>query len=579
MNGRGKDAVSIHSIRRTMLRIYCVVVTLCVAFVLLFPYDPRVNSLGALGSVCMDVISIAVILILVLSLTFEKRAINRTTGWFIMLMIGTITALFFDFLNWAFDGLLQYSDWTNVFTLSSLCCGSVLAAILVVYLGFYMEDMYGVKASALSVKICVACNTISFIITFILGVTKMAFVFVDGHYELGALYDVITVIPILTMICMAVNIARNVKIIGWHDVGAVIGYMLTMICGVVIEAIYGIGATYVGIAIADIFIFIMLQNKHIDRVNKQKDVLADRIMDQYEILESMAGIYSYVNYIDFEEKSSKRFGFEDSISSAINMDNNPHSDLNIILYDGIVDEDKKQFWSYTDLSTLPERMAGVKIISAEFRHKVDGWFRAHYIRIGDSVDQPLNRVIYTIRNIDEEKKNIEKWIRRSNTDELTDCYNRYAYEEEITALNSGAIDDDLVYVSIDVNSLKVTNDAKGHEAGDELLLGAAECMKKCFGPYGKIFRIGGDEFVVIMHADDESLEKVKRELEETTSSWSGELVDEVALSCGYVSYKETEDMDMRQIAVLADKRMYADKAKYYKEKGIDRRWYVGSEQS
>ena len=52
--------------------------------------------------------------------------------------------------------------------------------------------------------------------------------------------------------------------------------------------------------------------------------------------------------------------------------------------------------------------------------------------------------------------------------------------------------DEFTYVSLDVNGLKVINDTKGHTAGDELIIGACQCMKKSLGPYGKLYRIGGD---------------------------------------------------------------------------------------
>ena len=61
----------------------------------------------------------------------------------------------------------------------------------------------------------------------------------------------------------------------------------------------------------------------------------------------------------------------------------------------------------------------------------------------------------------------------------------------------------LTFVSIDVNGLKLVNDSLGHEAGDELLKGAACCIQRCVGPYGKVYRIGGDEFVVLCKLDKE----------------------------------------------------------------------------
>jgi len=558
-------------VERLAMVVFCVFIAVCVASVLLFMYDPSRNALGALGSVCMDVISMAVMIILVVSLLFEKDEITRTTRLFLLLMLETIVALYFDFLTWSSDGSLVYAGWTDVFTVCSLCCGSILAATLVLYLSSYMKDMYGMKGPFLGAKICVILDILSVIVTFILGVTKMAFVFVNGHYELGAAYDVITVVPILTIIFMAVYLACHIKIIGLHDVVAVSGYVLTMVCGALIEASYGIGATYVGVAIADIFIFIMLQNKIVDRIMKQREVLTERISDQYEVLKSMSGIYSYINYIDIDEMTVRRFDKEGSINEHIDIVNDPHSELNKSLFEGIEDELKEKFWAYTDVSTLRERMGNDKIISAEFCHKEDGWFRAQYIRIGDSVGNEIDKVIYAIRNIDEEKKNVEKWIRKSNTDELTGFFNRHAYEDEIASLSDGAIKDNFVYVSIDVNSLKIVNDSRGHEAGDELLVGACECMKQCFGSYGKLFRTGGDEFAALIFADDSQLSEIKKDIEDETENWRGTLNDNLAISCGYVTRKEAGKMPIHQMAVLADKRMYEEKTRYYQKQGIDRR--------
>ena len=70
----------------------------------------------------------------------------------------------------------------------------------------------------------------------------------------------------------------------------------------------------------------------------------------------------------------------------------------------------------------------------------------------------------------------------SNTDELTRCYNRHAYEEDINSLD---LDKEWVYVSMDLNGLKRANDSFGHAAGDELIRAAADCMKNSFSENGK----------------------------------------------------------------------------------------------
>lgn len=556
---------------KILIMIFCAAVTSIVVSVLLFVYKPDQNALGALGSVCMDVFCMMVLMIFVASIAFDRDEISITTKLFWGLMVGTLYALFFDFLTWSLDGSLSFGGWTNLFINASLFSGSILAAVFVLYLSSYLNEMHNLKTASIRAKICVIFNVFSFILTMVLAFSGKAYNIVDGHYVTGPFYDYIVIIPVLSLIYMTGYTARNVKTVGLHDLIAVAGYIFLMICGALIEEIYSIGTTYVSVSIADVYIFIMLQNKLVGRVKKQKELLDAELSKQYEILDSMAGIYSHVNYIDFVKESVRRVFHNDKSYENLDVRHDPHSGLNKRLYDGMEDELKEKFWRFTDLSTLNERMANEKIITAEFCHKEEGWFRASYIRIGDSVSGPIEQVIYAIRNIDEEKKNVEKWIRKSNTDELTGFYNRHAYEDEISALEKTEIKDNFVYVSIDVNSLKITNDTLGHSAGDELLVGASECMKQCFGSYGKLFRTGGDEFVALIFADDSQLEAIKKDIVEVTENWKGKTNNQLAISCGYVAYKETNGMSLHQMAVLADKRMYEDKTRYYQKKGIDRR--------
>ncbi len=96
-------------------------------------------------------------------------------------------------------------------------------------------------------------------------------------------------------------------------------------------------------------------------------------------------------------------------------------------------------------------------------------------------------------------------LHMSVTDVMTGCYNRRAYEDRIRELSSQDIDDDLVYISADLNGLKQINDTLGHAAGDELISGATNCLQKGFGRYGSLYRIGCDEFVALIRVKEESL--------------------------------------------------------------------------
>ncbi len=156
-------------------------------------------------------------------------------------------------------------------------------------------------------------------------------------------------------------------------------------------------------------------------------------------------------------------------------------------------------------------------------------------------------------------------------DQPTGLYNRRAFEEEKTRLQNKGLEKDFVYLIADVNGLKTANDTIGHAAGDELIKGAAETLKKCFGKYGEIYRIGGDEFAVMMHISKEELEQQIKRFEEETSSWRGEQIDELAVSCGYADAKEFPSENISELSEIADERMYAAKEAYYQSSGKDRR--------
>lgn len=158
----------------------------------------------------------------------------------------------------------------------------------------------------------------------------------------------------------------------------------------------------------------------------------------------------------------------------------------------------------------------------------------------------------------------------ANTDELTGLKNRRCYEDDIRNYDPQDENDDLVYISMDVNELKIVNDGLGHAAGDELLKSAVSCMKQCLGSYGTVYRVGGDEFVAIVYADSEKLQLIVSDLEKTVLSWRGKTVDSLSLSYGCCR-RDDSTRSIKDMAKIADENMYAAKAEYYRKKGIDRR--------
>lgn len=116
--------------------------------------------------------------------------------------------------------------------------------------------------------------------------------------------------------------------------------------------------------------------------------------------------------------------------------------------------------------------------------------------------------------------------------------------------------------SLDVNDLKKVNDTKGHLAGDELIIGAADCITQVFGKYGTVFRTGGDEFLVLALQDIDEAD-VRRELSEKMKSWKGHSVEELSVALGMAKLDHDFETRVEEVIHEADVKMYAEKKARY----------------
>ena len=152
-------------------------------------------------------------------------------------------------------------------------------------------------------------------------------------------------------------------------------------------------------------------------------------------------------------------------------------------------------------------------------------------------------------------------------DALTGVFSRFAYNDAVKE----SIPKDFVAFLFDINGLKTVNDSIGHEAGDELIRGAAECIEATFGKNGRVFRIGGDEFAVFATMPHEQVEIALTNLKQKTDNWSGKKVKKLSLSAGYALAWEHEGFSMEELVKEADRAMYEQKKEYYQKIGRDRR--------
>lgn len=167
-------------------------------------------------------------------------------------------------------------------------------------------------------------------------------------------------------------------------------------------------------------------------------------------------------------------------------------------------------------------------------------------------------VVLVFRDVTEKKERIRKIEYLSTHDALTGLYNRICFEEELRRLDS----ERNLPISIifgDMNSLKLTNDIFGHEAGDQLLQKAAGVLKKVCRTNDIIARVGGDEFIVLLPntSEEESLRIIYRVKNHLSQERVKTIKGSISMGC---ATKKTADDDILQVLKKAEKRMYADKA-------------------
>lgn len=98
----------------------------------------------------------------------------------------------------------------------------------------------------------------------------------------------------------------------------------------------------------------------------------------------------------------------------------------------------------------------------------------------------------------QEYRYVEVYKELAFTDILTGLNNRAAFEREFSRISEkGDIGTKISLFMFDLNFLKEVNDQYGHQAGDQLIVGLAECIEKAFDRFGTCYRLGGDEFAAV----------------------------------------------------------------------------------
>ncbi|MBR4573883.1 MAG: GGDEF domain-containing protein [Lachnospiraceae bacterium] len=242
----------------------------------------------------------------------------------------------------------------------------------------------------------------------------------------------------------------------------------------------------------------------------------------------------------------------------------------------VVAEDRERLYQLSSIESLMRSTKEDEIYHINYCRINDEGSR-NYIQLAIARvtdEMGVVRFVCGFRNIDaiiEEEKNRNLLYNMAHMDNMTNVNNRKTFVEYMDSIDPEEIKEEFIFFSFDLNDLKDVNDSLGHEAGDELIKGAANCMKEVLGKYGSVYRTGGDEFAALANIPHDIRADVIRRLKDRFEGWHGEYSQKLSISMGYVSASEDPSMTIEEMRREADKRMYAQKSDYYMQEGNDRR--------
>lgn len=175
------------------------------------------------------------------------------------------------------------------------------------------------------------------------------------------------------------------------------------------------------------------------------------------------------------------------------------------------------------------------------------------------------RLIVGLYNVDVQVKQEKEYEKRlakaeieASVDAMTGVKNKHAYLETETRMDRQITEHSqqpFAVVIFDVNDLKKINDTEGHQAGDQYLRDACKIICEIF-KHSPVFRVGGDEFAVIVQGKDYDdiealIEAVARH------NWEASRTGGIVIACGMSRYDN--DGSVATVFERADHKMYENK--------------------
>ena len=165
-----------------------------------------------------------------------------------------------------------------------------------------------------------------------------------------------------------------------------------------------------------------------------------------------------------------------------------------------------------------------------------------------------------VASINEQRMATRKVLRRATTDAATNLPNRAAFEEAVHKALAGQ-SEGRALAYLDLDHFTLINDTASHAAGDALIHGIGSLLKARLRSGDQVFRIGGDEFALLLSGEAETMElrlqHLQRAVENYRVGWQNHVLN-ITTSIGLVNFQPGE-IDYARLLSLADAACFTAK--------------------
>lgn len=223
-----------------------------------------------------------------------------------------------------------------------------------------------------------------------------------------------------------------------------------------------------------------------------------------QIAERLAEHFDTIYYVDAESEQYAEFSSTNllQVLTAPVGDSRFFEEAQKNIEKVIYPDDRTMLHAFFNKTLLLDGLQFPNIRQIEYRLLTEG--EAVYVRLSAMYTKDKRHLLFCVENIDQQVRALRSANELARTDKLTGTKNKNAYQEKEKSLQAhidvGAILSFGIVVC-DLNNLKQINDTQGHKAGDECIKAAGRLVCSVFA-HSPVYRIGGDEFVVVLTGTD-----------------------------------------------------------------------------